>query len=161
MKIQTIDALTLWQPWAQLMAWNWKTIESRSWSTKYPKRIAIHSAKTWNNIQKEFLAEIWTSIPTHPHGILNLENMVFGNILAIVELVNVAPTYKGFEKNLAPLEAKLGDYRPGRYAWYTNLIYELPLPILAAGKQGLWKWEIPDELSQDPNYIKALKDNRR
>jgi len=30
-----IKALTLWQPWASLMALEEKKIETRSWSTKY------------------------------------------------------------------------------------------------------------------------------
>lgn len=37
-------ALTLWQPWASLIALGAKTIETRSWSTKYRGPIAIHAA---------------------------------------------------------------------------------------------------------------------
>ena len=40
-----MKALTLWQPWASLIAVGAKTIETRSWSTKYRGPLAIHAAK--------------------------------------------------------------------------------------------------------------------
>ncbi len=39
-----MKALTLHQPWASLIAWGDKEIETRSWSTNYRGPIAIHSA---------------------------------------------------------------------------------------------------------------------
>lgn len=41
-----MKALTLHQPWASLIALGVKTIETRSWSTKYRGRIAIHAGAT-------------------------------------------------------------------------------------------------------------------
>lgn len=38
-------AITVHQPWASLVAANVKTIETRSWSTKYRGPLAIHAAK--------------------------------------------------------------------------------------------------------------------
>lgn len=40
-----MKALTLWQPWASLVAIGVKTIETRSWATKYRGPLAIHAAK--------------------------------------------------------------------------------------------------------------------
>lgn len=40
-----MKALTLWQPWASLVALGVKTIETRSWSTSYRGPLAIHAAK--------------------------------------------------------------------------------------------------------------------
>lgn len=37
--------LSLWQPWATLMALGVKTIETRSWSTRYRGPLLIHAAK--------------------------------------------------------------------------------------------------------------------
>lgn len=37
-------ALTLWQPWAQLVALGVKVIETRSWGTKYRGPLLIHAA---------------------------------------------------------------------------------------------------------------------
>jgi len=38
-----MKAITLWQPWASLIALGEKTIETRSWSTKYRGPLAIHA----------------------------------------------------------------------------------------------------------------------
>lgn len=40
-----MKALTLWQPWASLIALGIKRIETRSWSTNYRGPLAIHAAK--------------------------------------------------------------------------------------------------------------------
>jgi len=40
-----MKAITLWQPWASLVALGVKTIETRSWATSYRGPIAIHAAK--------------------------------------------------------------------------------------------------------------------
>jgi len=40
-----LKALTVTQPWASLIAFREKTIESRSWSTSYRGELVIHAAK--------------------------------------------------------------------------------------------------------------------
>lgn len=46
-----IPALSLWQPWASLIALGVKTIETRSWSTQYRGPLAIHAgAKKPRNV---------------------------------------------------------------------------------------------------------------
>jgi hypothetical protein len=40
-----VKALTLWQPWASLVALGVKSIETRSWSTSYRGPLAVHAAK--------------------------------------------------------------------------------------------------------------------
>jgi hypothetical protein len=41
-----VKALTLWQPWATLIAEGVKTIETRSWATSHRGPVAIHAAAT-------------------------------------------------------------------------------------------------------------------
>lgn len=48
-----MKALTLYQPWAQLVALGVKSIETRSWSTSYRGPLAIHAAlttKPWRDL---------------------------------------------------------------------------------------------------------------
>ena len=40
-----MKAITLWQPWASLIAVGAKTIETRGWATNYRGPLAIHAAK--------------------------------------------------------------------------------------------------------------------
>lgn len=42
-----IKAITLWQPWALLMALKEKEYETRSWMTTYRGPLAIHAAKNF------------------------------------------------------------------------------------------------------------------
>lgn len=43
-----MKALTLQQPWASFVARGVKTIESRSWNTKYRGPLAIHAGASWS-----------------------------------------------------------------------------------------------------------------
>lgn len=40
-----MKAITVWQPWASLLASGRKKYETRSWATSYRSPIAIHAAK--------------------------------------------------------------------------------------------------------------------
>ena len=40
-----MKAITIWQPWASLLACGGKRFETRSWATSYRGPIAIHAAK--------------------------------------------------------------------------------------------------------------------
>lgn len=42
---RVVKAISLWQPWASLIALGPKTIETRSWATDYRGPLAIHAAK--------------------------------------------------------------------------------------------------------------------
>lgn len=45
----SLPALSLRQPWAWAILHAGKTIENRTWATRYRGRIRIHAAKTWDN----------------------------------------------------------------------------------------------------------------
>lgn len=87
-----MKALTIWQPWASLIACGAKQFETRSWATKYRGAIAIHAAMKDPNklslLDKEALEQIvreeinagrcptWSLMPR-------------GAVIATAELVNV------------------------------------------------------------------------
>ncbi|MHB8318142.1 MAG: ASCH domain-containing protein [Acidimicrobiales bacterium] len=66
-------ALTLYQPLASLVALGIKTIETRSWSTQYRGRLAIHAAKSAPNpedcidILEDLIPERYRPNPAAPH----------------------------------------------------------------------------------------------
>ena len=71
-----MKALTLWQPWASLVALGHKRIETRCWSTKYRGDLAIHAAAKlppkWlgasrhNVYFRNALADIFNCRPCNP-----------------------------------------------------------------------------------------------
>jgi activating signal cointegrator 1 len=64
-----MKALSLWQPWASLVALGIKTIETRSWETKYRGPLAIHAAKKRPH-------NVWTDDNQNLGGSDPLTNMI-------------------------------------------------------------------------------------
>ena len=169
-----MKALTIWQPWASLIAGGAKQYETRSWATKYRGPIAIHVAARY--IRK------W-DLPAGLARVVDAEmaagrcpkwgDMPFGAVIATAELVDVwhiaynvgedakearrhpiiAESMKGskidvpFGRQFAPTgkEIALGDWTPGRYAWEFADVKILQSPIPVKGKRGLWNFEMPGD----------------
>lgn len=144
-----IKALTLWQPWASLIAFGEKKYETRSWSTNYRGLMAIHAAKrptqSWeidNRIDQLLLFH-----KTMAH------HLPLGEIVCICNLVDVVPTAEikaRARQNPRGWETELfcGDYGPGRYAWKLEMVLQ-PTLFPARGSQGLWDWEVPESVADE------------
>jgi hypothetical protein len=144
-----MKCISLWQPWASLMAMGQKRIETRSWPTAYRGPLAIHAAKTWN---REIAAMVavepfrsvlgvnWHDTAFHKDGKTTV--LPRGAIIAVVDLVDCREIT---EKNaVSGNERAFGDYTPGRFGWITKNLRVLPAPVPFKGAQGLF--EVPDEL---------------
>lgn len=122
-----MKALSLTQPWAQLMADGRKHIETRSWppfESAYGQLIAIHASKGWKRADVQ-QASAWQ---------YDADRLPRGAIIAIVRLRDAMPT----DRVRPGLEAAFGDYAPGRWAWITELVKKLDAPIPCWGHLGLW-----------------------
>jgi len=106
--IDEVRILSLWQPWAQLMADGRKLVETRSWSTRYRGWIAIHAAKKFPPEARAFASG------------LDYDELRFGVILGLVWLNGVTLTENYRPGVLTHLELSYGDYTPGRFAWHTR-----------------------------------------
>ncbi len=137
-----MKAISLWQPWASLMAVGLKTIETRSWPTRYRGRLAIHAAKRPVSIEEKGLIYLWACRGLVPAEWID-EPPPFGAILAVVELAEcrlIPRTVEPwFEK-----EKQFGNYALGRWAWITRNLRPLAKPVPWRGAQGLF--EVPDSL---------------
>jgi hypothetical protein len=134
-KKKSMKALTLYQPWATLVAVGAKRIETRSWSTKYRGPLAIHVSKNKSQLNiameepfastlESILVSISSVQPKHfgCHGqekeyrILT-ENLHLGCVIATCELIDCRPT------NQLDFETYRNDPRAdpawcmGNYAW--------------------------------------------
>ena len=142
-----MKALTIWQPWASLLACGAKQFETRSWATSYRGPIAIHAAKKdVSDVlrilpaplalkMKKAVGAEWKELPT-------------GAVIATAELVNVWSIAYHPGTDIPQLgdylvpgkERDFGDWTLGRYAWEFSDM-KLITPVPAKGKQGLWNWE--------------------
>lgn len=151
-----MKVITLTQPWATLVAVGAKRVETRSWTTSYRGRIAIHAAKTFPASAK---ALVWTEPFTKR---LRAAEIVRFNIFAgiagegeaylpvgaIIATAKLSDIWRvdrpdaAHKWGLSTDEIAFGDYSPGRYAWFLRDIEPLPEPIAAKGALGLWNADI-------------------
>ena len=141
-----MKTLTLYQPYATLIAVRAKRIETRSWSTKYRGLLAIHASKKFPELAKQL---IWKPLF---HEALSTEafdtkrdNFPLGMVVAICNLEAC------FRIDSRPLlisdqERTFGDYTAGRFMWFLENVRELKHPIPAKGALGLWEWIPPQGL---------------
>ena len=142
-----IKAISLWQPWATLIAVGAKKYETRSWKTNYRGALLICASRE-RNILMPALQEIRQKADE-----LKIQNPITGAIffplgvaVAVVELTECIETElfkRGHPEFLR--ESLLGDFSSGRYAWKLENVRSLDLfPV--KGKQGLFDVEVPDSL---------------
>jgi len=159
MRKEEVRAITLYQPYAQLLAVGAKKFETRSWSTSYRGSIAIHAgkkhvdARRYSNDHLHKFAEGLDLPMTY-----NFDGLPYGAVIATAELTNCYEIIASAGCELSgmssvmintadgiyiPTEEELlfGDWQIGRYAWEFANINMLSEPVPAKGYQRLWKWE--------------------
>jgi len=152
-----VKGLTLTQPWASLVAFGEKRIETRSWSTPYRGRVAIHAAKGLAApvINEDGLRLFVAADPYAEglarHGVTIAEQLPRGAIVAFADLVACLPTAQlGTKMRELPElagfafgehERAFGNYDVGRYAFLLDNLAAADPPIEHRGAQGLWPIE--------------------
>lgn len=127
-----MKAISLWQPWATLVAIGAKQYETRSWSTNYRGPLAIHAAQRWTPEQKEIANTgfIGTALRAGGYRVQPL-----GCFVCICDLVDILPTEL---VKVDLLESSFGDFSPGRFAWKLKNIRILEPVKPWPGRQRLW-----------------------
>ncbi|MFC3788338.1 ASCH domain-containing protein [Paenibacillus sp. GCM10012307] len=151
-----IKTITVWQPWATLIALQLKLLETRGWATKHRGPLAIHAAQ---KIDREACEREPIKSALAKYG-YTVDNLPTGSIVAIANLsecyqierptpeqIDGGPIWlkasAGGSKGWAgkfPDEYYFGDYSAGRFAWELTNVQQLKEPIPAKGQQGLWNW---------------------
>ena len=157
-----MNALTVREPWASLIANGVKQIETRHW---YPprhivgQRIAIHASKGLSEgeigwfLETPAAYDALTEVMWCGGGsVATAFPATRGRVLATATLTDVLIfTHINVSKIIAEFgasidELQFGDFSAGRYGWMLTDVQPLPEPIPARGQQGLWEWQEPDEL---------------
>jgi hypothetical protein len=130
-----VKAITLWQPWATLIAVGAKPFETRTWATSYRGPLAIHAAKTDKGLK------LCGGVPEIENALtargLSLDLVPLGVVVCTTRLVEVLSAEAILRQGLADA---FGDYSPGRYAWRLVDVRPVDPPPRAVGGQGLWEW---------------------
>lgn len=102
---EELRIITLWQPWASLIALGLKRYETRSWATSYRGKLAIHAAK--RPMKHDELMLVSKSLPSSHHDLMQqfwqaslhdtptMKKIPLGAIVAIVDLVDCRQMISG------------------------------------------------------------------
>ena len=154
----TVRAITLWQPWASLIAWGAKTIETRSWATPYRGPLAVHAAQRPPGPAPGSAFGMGDEAMTaydevaRAHGVVDMCALPRGAVVAIARLVDCRCTFAPGDPppewldEISRADRLFGNLGPDRYGWILEAITPLPEPIPAIGHQGLWTWRVPEPL---------------
>lgn len=141
-----MKVLSLSQPWATLVAIGAKTIETRSWPTRYRGPLAIHAAKGFPAWAKEycrdsdFIDALELAYPdTHIDHIIKA--LPLGAIVATCTLDDCFLFAHESVAAIGEPERSFGNYDFGRYGFRLGNIRQLDAPIPARGALGLWNYE--------------------
>lgn len=134
--------LTLWEPYATLMALGEKRVETRSWYTSYRGPTAIHAAKLGQNNYR-YPAKMADTLHYFEKALEGV-SIAPGHVVAVVNVAECL--FTGTSNHdlklwvmdiLSDKEKAFGDYSAHRYGWLTDDVFRLPVPIPYKGGQGL------------------------
>lgn len=132
-----MKAISLWQPWASLVAHGLKRFETRHWTTSYRGPLAIHAAKRKPELSVSDRELIQAVIDM---GYRTLGQLPYGCIVCTCELVDIYPTHWLIPPpDFTEAERSFGNYAPGRFAWRLDNV-QIVDNIPARGSQGFWEW---------------------
>lgn len=135
-----MKALTICQPYAELIARGIKRVENRTWSTPYRGPLLIHAGKNrnWLDLDESETRDEQYDIP--------LSEMQFGFLVARCELVTCVPILAVRSLRYAASFPWLNDHdhTEGPFCWVLENIERLPQPIQCRGAQGIF--EVPAEV---------------
>lgn len=118
-----MKALTICQPYAELIARGVKPIENRTWYTPYRGPLAIHAGKS-----REWM---------DPDDLEAYPDMAFGAVVAIVNVVGCFSMGDKWPDAFRHLHQH--EHANGPYCWILYDVQRID-PIPARGAQGIWKW---------------------
>lgn len=132
-----MKCISLWQPWASLIAVGAKKIETRSWTTSYRGVLAIHAAKVFNRESRDFwMTSRFVRARVEQFNALS-PDVPLGAFVAVCRLADVKTAFQ-LSGTLGAEEEALGNYGIGRYGWILEDVQPLSPPVPAKGAQGLW-----------------------
>jgi len=116
-------ALSIKQPWAELILRGRKQIEVRSWSTAYRGFVWLHTGRSRDTAAAQYF---------------NLENLPLGAHVGGMDLMDVIPFDPDRWQKWRPNHLSPGTWHAGLFAWMITNPVRLRRPVSAAGQRGLF-----------------------
>lgn len=142
-----IKCISLHQPYASLIAHEFKIYETRSWKPPVSLKnelLAIHATKRYGMAEIRQTAHFCLKYPEVKKVLFDPDNGLthppLGAVVCVCRLIDYYPSDTEF-MNVEEMEMDFGDWSPGRYVWKLKVEDLLDKPVLINGKQRLWEWE--------------------
>jgi hypothetical protein len=122
--MERVPAISIRQPWAELILSGRKTIEIRSWSTEHHGLLWVHTGlKGIPELESE----------------MGFSDLFKGGYIGSVVLDTVIPLDRHRWEVLDSRHlCSRGDYVPGQYGWVLSSPYKFEQPIPGPGQRGLF-----------------------
>jgi activating signal cointegrator 1 len=132
-----LKALTICQPYAELIMRGQKRVENRTWPTSYRGPLLIHAgkSKSWLSLDDVTLRDTAYDIPFH--------EMEFGAIIGVATLdlcvhISLTNAVKGYEW------LRAHEHTNGPFCWVLSNVKRFDKPIPFRGRQQLF--DVPNDL---------------
>jgi activating signal cointegrator 1 len=141
-----MKVLSMIQPWATFFAIGETKYETRSWSTKYRGKLAIHASKKTDKIIcreepfRSILIKHGYTEDTLPNGVI-IATCRLTNCFKVTLNKGTSAILDGGQVVMGK-DYLFGDYQEGYFAWEVDDMTLLTDPIPAKGKLSLWELEI-------------------
>jgi ASCH domain-containing protein len=119
-----IKALSIGQPWAELILRHRKPFELRTWKTKYRGPLLIHVSQRINTQATEHLG-------------LHRHDLTLGAFVGCARLVDVRPFTRQDARLLKKKRGDYGPWEPDYFAWVLKGVHRVK-PIPFKGRLGLF-----------------------
>lgn len=141
MSVDKVPALSVRQPWAELILTGRKKIEIRSWATAYRGPLWLHAS----------------SRADRPVYGLKLEDLFKGGFVGRIDLVAIVPFEQERWEQWRSMHLDPGSYQPGLFAWIVESPIRLSSPLPAPGALKLFSPDLATtvrlkQLAHDQSY---------
>jgi hypothetical protein len=143
--MKQITALSLVQPWGELVVAGKKNVENRSWNTKKRGFIAIHASKSKDKKRFELCRDFYRHY-------IDSDDVDFGAVIGFAEIIDVID-----EETVTKKTQKW--FEESQYGFVLDNIIRLDDPVEIKGHMGFWKLEgkeLQQCLSQLPKKQRRL-----
>lgn len=135
--MSTVKVLSIREPFASLIAFGPKRIETRSWRTHYRGPLYIHASQGKIDRRNPRTRKLLELLPGREPS--------YGLVLCRCVLADCLPMDERFLADFTdPTERFCGEYALGRCAWLLTDVQPLPEPFPAKGKLGIWTLDYTD-----------------
>lgn len=144
LEVESVPAISLWQPWSSAVACGLKRVETRSRARLrclVGQVVAIHAAVRWTAAERDALDRLTDGfsrafLARWPETLERNFRPVLGAVVAVAEFDDAQEMTPDLIAAQTPLELALGDWRPGRWAYQLGRVHRLPEPVPVTGRQG-------------------------